>query len=208
MNNLAYKSEYAEDELEYGFREKKWDELIDGKTVLMAPASINHNRIVRNIVVMLDRYINESGGGKCEVFTDGANVFLTEKNRFVPDVVVVCDPGKVKHDGIYGAPDLVVEVLSPSTAANDKNRKMKVYEKCGVREYWIVSSSEKIVEQYFLEDGILKLNYVYAVVPEFELRDISEEDKALLKTEFKCSLSDEAVFNVEEIFARVVNSEF
>ena len=73
--------------------------------------------------------------------------------RFVPDFMVVCDREKIKADGVHSAPDLVLEVLSPSTAKNDKGYKKSVYESSGVPEYWIVSPKEKSIEVYLLQDG-------------------------------------------------------
>jgi len=68
-----------------------------------------------------------------------------------PDVLVVCDPDKVKDDGIHGAPDFVVEVLSDSTANKDLGVKKQMYESRGVREYWIVQPEGATVFQYLLE---------------------------------------------------------
>ena len=110
--NLAYQDYPAE-------------ELIGGKFVAMSPSpAINHNRVIGNIYRIFAHYLN---GRRCEPFADGVDVYLTEEDRFIPDMMVVCDPDKVKADGVYGAPDLVVEVLSPSTAQYDRGRKMKVY---------------------------------------------------------------------------------
>ena len=95
-NNLAY-------------QEERREELIGGKVVMMAPASSNHNRIAGNIYYIFRRYLN---GKKCEPFADGESVYLTDEDHYVPDFMVVCDPDKIKNDGVHGAPDLVVEVLS------------------------------------------------------------------------------------------------
>ena len=134
------------------YQEERREELVGGKVVMMAPASSNHNRIAGNIYYIFRRYLN---GKKCEPFADGENVYLTDCDHFVPDFMVVCDPDKVKADGVYGAPDLVVEVLSPSTAQYDRGRKMRVYAQCGVREYWIVSPGDRTVEQYLPEGDSL-----------------------------------------------------
>ena len=86
------------------------EELINGVVVAMAPGpTTGHSRISGNIALILGNYLK---GKRCEVFIDGVDVHLTEKDCFQPDCMVVCDPDKVRTDGIHGAPDLVVEVLS------------------------------------------------------------------------------------------------
>ena len=131
------------------------EELINGKVVAMSPAASNHNRIAGDIYGIFWSYLR---GKKCEPFGDGEAVYLTEVDHFIPDFMVVCDPDKVKSNGVHGAPDLVVEVLSPGTTKNDRGRKMDVYGQCGVREYWIVIPNEKTVEQYIQDNGRLVLH--------------------------------------------------
>ena len=180
------------------------DEMIGGKIVLMSPRpTINHLIISDNICKLFSIYVDSKTDSKCKVFSDGADLFLTKTNRFIPDGMVVCDPNKVKYDGIHGAPDLVVEVLSPSTMKRDRTEKKDVYEKCGVKEYWIVNPAGKSIEQYILENGRFTLNEVYVVYEDYMIESWSEEDKAAIVTEFKCSLSDELVLRLEDIFARV-----
>ncbi len=88
------------------------------------------------------------------------NLCLTEKDRFVPDMMVVCDRDKIRNDGVHGAPDLVVEVLSPRTAYRDWGYRMELYAKSGVREYWLVSPAEESVEVYLPEEGRFALRDV------------------------------------------------
>ncbi len=187
------------------YHDEPWDELINGKIVLMSPRpSVNHNRIAGNIFILFSNYVNSSANKKCSVFNDGTDLYLTDTDRFVPDGMVVCDPDKVKYNGVHGTPDLVVEVLSPGSIKKDRFDKKDVYEKCGVREYWIVSPEGKYIEQYLLEDGRFTLNEVYTLYEDYMTESWSEEEKANIITEFKCSLSDELVLRLEDIFARVV----
>lgn len=181
--NLAYQEEFRE-------------ELINGKVVAMSPAASNHNRIVGDIYGIFWNYLK---GKKCEPFGDGEAVYLTKTDHFIPDFMIVCDPDKIKGDGVHGAPDLVVEVLSPGTAKNDRGRKMDVYAKCGVREYWIVSPNEKTVEQYIQDNGRLVLNGVYFVPPDYT----PEKELAGIAKEFRCSLFDDLAIRLEDIFMRV-----
>ena len=78
---------------------------------------------------------------------------MSDEDYYIPDFMVVCDPDKIQPDGVHGAPDLVVEVLSPSTMNNDLGRKKDVYERAGVKEYWIVSPVEKAITVYRLQEG-------------------------------------------------------
>ena len=187
--NLAYEMEPEE-------------EIIGGKVVMMAPATLNHNRIVRNISRIFDTYLQ---GRMCEYFTDGAGLYLEEDaEEYKPDGMIVCDPDKVGDDGVYGAPDLVLEVLSPGTARNDRGRKRDVYEKHGVREYWIVNPLDMSVEQYVLENGRFVLWDVYHKYTAAALDAMKEKDRAKVVTEFKCSLFPDLTIRLDDIFGRVV----
>ena len=190
--NLAHKLD--------GHFDDQWEELIDGKVVMMAPARVNHHRVSANIYSLFRDYLK---GRKCEPFPDGVGLYLSNREHYVPDMMVVCDPDKVKDKGIVGAPDLVVEVLSPGTAKNDRGHKKDVYERYGVREYWLVDPSNFTVEQYVLEDGKFVLRDVYHKYSTSWLADMEEEERAAVVTEFKCSLYDDLLISLDEIFGRV-----
>ena len=122
---------------------ERW-ELIDGVPYDMTPApGVPHQRISRRLERQIDGYL---AGSPCEMFHAPVDVFLPEGQEaedeidtlVQPDIFVVCDQAKVTDDGIKGAPDLVVEILSPSTAQKDLTLKFRVYERAGVREYWVV----------------------------------------------------------------------
>ena len=89
----------------------------------------------------------EKNRGKCEVFDVGVNVYLDEDEYtlVIPDIAVVCDESKVSEQGIFGAPDWVLEVVSPSTRQNDYHKKLHKYMDAGVREYWIVDMDRQMV---------------------------------------------------------------
>ena len=100
-NNLAY-------------QEERCQELINGKIFMMSPRpSYFHNQVSNNIYLIFGSYLR---GKRCTAIADGTALFLSETNHFVPDFMLVCDPDKIKADGVHGAPDLVAEVLSPGTA--------------------------------------------------------------------------------------------
>jgi Uma2 family endonuclease len=73
-----------------------------------------------------------------------------------PDLCIICDPGKIKEAGCFGAPDLIIEIISPHTSKKDLTKKYEVYEEAGVREYWIVFPKEEIIETYVLNDSKFK----------------------------------------------------
>ena len=182
------------------FREPPRYEIIDGKVVMMAPAVSNHNRVALNIANIFYNYLE---GKPCEFYQDGEGLYLENEQEYIPDGMVVCDPSKDHGDGIYGAPDLVIEVLSPSTARYDRMNKKNAYERHGVREYWIADPANRIMEQYVLEEGKFVLRGIYAQCQEMELRRMTEEEKAGLVTEFQCAVFDDLTVRLDKIFARV-----
>jgi Uma2 family endonuclease len=184
-DNLAYQEDLRE-------------EMIDGKVVLMSPRpNYNHNRIAANIYVLFESYLR---GKQCTAFSDGYDLYLSETERFVPDMMIVCDRNKIKWNGVHGAPDLVVEVLSPGTAKYDRGHKKDVYGRCGVREYWIVSPKERSVEVYCLSGTELVLSSIYTLPYDYELEDMTEQDRADFPASFRCSLYDDFDIQLEDIF--------
>ena len=180
--------------------DEPWEELIDGEVVAMSPRpTLNHNSIIFNISRIFGNYLL---GKPCRPFGDGADLYLTEKDHFVPDFMIVCDRDKIKGGGhhVEGAPDFVVEVLSPSTARRDKGYKKRVYERCGVREYWIVDPIARSIEQYVLENGEFVLRDVYYHYRPYELEDMTEEEKAEIVTEFHPAIFDNMTVRLEDVF--------
>ena len=89
------------------YQEEIWDEMLNGRIVMMSPRPVvNHNRIASNIYRILSDYLE---GKKCEPFSDGIDLYLSKKDRFIPDGMIVCDPNKIKSRGVFGAPDDRVE---------------------------------------------------------------------------------------------------
>ncbi len=178
------------------YQEEPWEELLNGETVLMSPRpTINHNIVSGNIYRVFGTYLS---GKKCMPFVDGVDVYLTPKDRVIPDGMIVCNREIIKRNGIHGTPDLIVEVLSPSTKKNDKGYKKNLYETCGVREYWIVDIDSKSVEVYLLKDGAFVLDEVYQLPP--ECTELDDEERAQYKTEIKVSLYDDLFVPLEMIF--------
>ena len=183
------------------YQDEAWEELIDGKIVAMSPRPrVDHTRISVNIYHIFRKYLK---GKRCEPFPDGVDLYLSEREQFIPDGMVVCDPDKVKPDGVHGAPDLVAEVLSPGTARRDRGHKKDVYERCGVREYWIVSPMDKMIEQYVLQYGKYVLHDTLTVFPDFMLAKMKPEERESVITSFKTTIFDDLVVELAEVFERV-----
>lgn len=182
------------------YQEEPWDEMIDGKIVMMSPRpTVNHNIVAGNIFNLFFNYLN---GKSCTPFGDGTDLYLTDKDRFVPDGMIVCNKDIIKRKGIYGVPDLVVEVLSPSTARNDRGHKKDVYEAAGVREYWIVEPDAKSVEVYLLKNGKFVLDDMCIIYPDYFIEKMTEDEQEKIKTEFQCSLFHDLVISLDDVFDR------
>jgi Uma2 family endonuclease len=140
--------------------DERW-ELIDGVPYNMSPAPIpNHQRISVELVRQIANYLIDK---TCEVFDSPLDVRFpkgkkkNDKEIFdvvQPDIIVVCDKDKIDEDkGCLGAPDIAIEILSPSTASKDTLKKRMLYEKNKVKQYWIVDPQEKEVYIYKLKNN-------------------------------------------------------
>lgn len=127
-------------------------ELIDGKIYYMAPPSRTHQRILFSLSRKIADYI-EFQNGECEVNIAPFAVFLNKDdiNYIEPDISIVCDSSKLDDEGCHGAPDWVIEIVSPGNKAMDYFTKLFKYRTAGVREYWIVDPAKKMVAVYRFE---------------------------------------------------------
>lgn len=179
-----------------------WEEMLDGKIFAMSPRpTINHNRISGNINRIFGNYLK---GKRCEAFGDGVDVYLTEKDRVIPDAMIVCNRDIIKRNGIHGTPDLVVEILSPSTATNDKGYKKTLYERCGIKEYWIIDPKSKSIEVYYLNDNQFQLHAIYYSHDNDEVADMTDEEKRQIPTHFSTSIFDDLEISICDVFENVL----
>lgn len=127
-------------------------ELIDGQMYNMAPPGRSHQRVVQFLSMEIGSYARGKEGS-CEVYPAPFGVFLNqdEINYLEPDVSVICDTSKLDEKGCYGAPDWVIEVVSPSSRRMDYFVKLFKYQNAGVREYWIVDPQKQRVCVYNFE---------------------------------------------------------
>jgi Uma2 family endonuclease len=167
----------------------EWDEteryeLVDGEAYSMPAPDAEHQRVLGNLYLVLGNFLKDK---PCRVFPAPFAVRLSPRadksddTVFEPDIVVVCDRSKIDKRGCNGAPDMVVEIVSPSTASYDKVRKFNHYQKAGIREYWIVEPESRTVLVCILGDGqyVLKTYDDTGVAPvtvlpgcEIDLREV------------------------------------
>jgi len=138
---------------------ERW-ELLDGVAYNMSPApKRNHQKVSIALSSQIFTALEEKS---CEAYSAPLDVKLSalpgaEENDIdivvQPDILVVCDPDKLDEDGCNGAPDWVIEILSPSTSYKDENEKLALYEKYGVKEYWIIQPGAKMIFIYILDEN-------------------------------------------------------
>ncbi len=145
-------------------------ELINGFIHLMSAPNAIHARLTHLTSWFMESFVRKNKG-KCQIFHAPFDVRLPVNNETAngkiynvvqPDICVICDSSKLDEKGCIGAPDLIVEVLSPSTLKYDWNYKFNLYEASGVKEYWIVDPKAKVVNVFLLQsDGKYDLGTVY-----------------------------------------------
>ncbi len=167
-------------------------ELINGFVHLMTPAPARkHQRISSRLHIIIGKHLFE--GKSCDVYSAPFDVRLPRSSNrddekiftvVQPDLCVVCDPSKLDERGCIGAPDLIVEILSPSTSKKDLVDKFKVYEESGVKEYWTVNPLDENINVFVLDKkGKYQLNGMYAG-----------------DMKIKVSIFDDLEINLEDIF--------
>lgn len=156
---------YTEEDY-YSLPENVRAELIDGQFYYMAAPSRMHQEILSALHAAIYNYI-KSNGGSCKIYPAPFAVKLSEDKDIIvePDISVICNPDKLTDKGCTGAPDWIIEIISPSNPGHDYVRKLNLYMNAGVREYWIVNPMkstvnvydfeyEKGTDQYIFEDTI------------------------------------------------------
>lgn len=142
-----YTTEYI-----YSLPDGERAELIDGQIYNMAPPSRRHQEITGELFTLINNYI-KSKGGLCKPYIAPFAVFLNEddKTYVEPDISVICSPDKLNDKGCVGAPDWVIEIVSPGSRRMDYYTKLFKYRTAGVREYWIVDPDKNRIMVYNFE---------------------------------------------------------
>lgn len=170
--------------------EERW-EIINGVPYLQAAPTWQHQAVLLELARQFANYLQDKS---CRVFTAPFDLRIPEANEkdeettnvVQPDIIIICDNSGLKKTGYYGVPELIIEVVSPSTGQKDKIEKFNLYEKAGVKEYWIVEPDEKVVMVFTLEEGRYGRPQMY-----------SEEDKV------KVSIFDNLVIDLKPVFERI-----
>lgn len=147
----AQEKRYTIDDI-YALPNGERAELIDGQIYMMAPPNRKHQTIARELFSSINSYI-KSKGGSCEPFFAPFAVFLNkdDTNYVEPDISVICDKSKLTDKGCSGAPDWIIEIVSPGSRRMDYFTKLFKYRTSGVREYWIVDPDRKRIIVYDFE---------------------------------------------------------
>lgn len=179
--NHVEKKDYTEDDY-YRTPEDVHVELINGRFYYHACPSRLHQKILSFLHASIYAYIKEKGG-PCEVYPApfAVKLFNDKKTIVEPDISVICDPGKLTDKGCSGAPDWVIEIISPSNPGHDYVRKLNLYADAGVWEYWIVDPNGQTVSVYNLAEGkLLATQYSFTD----EIKVLIYDDLTIALTEF------------------------
>jgi Uma2 family endonuclease len=161
--------------------EERW-ELIDGIPYAMSPAPrVTHQNIVSNFHIRLKTHPENP----CYTGIAPTDVVLNDDTVVQPDVFAVCDRKKITPDNIQGAPDLIIEVVSPSTEVKDRREKRRLYERFGVKEYLIAFPEREYVERYVLKSG------------RYGMPEIFTSDERLTLTLFSMEVTLSEIFEKE-----------
>lgn len=180
-------------------------EIIGGKKIMAPAAPLFHSNAILEMAFEFKNYFRKHKNGY--VFTDNVDVYFPDGSVYKPDLVVVSEENKnimSANKGIYGTPDLVVEVLSKSTKKKDITVKKDTYEKFGVKEYWIVDPFIKSVSVYLLREGKYEFDFEYIYYNENDLEEIAnlkDEEKPEIRNEISPSIFPEITMKLSDIFS-------
>ena len=175
----------------------RWDlkpeermELIDGEVYMMASPSWEHQDAQANLIGLFWQYLK---GKDCKVFAAPLDIRLEhdkgDKTVVQPDIVIICDKNKLTKPAIKGVPDLIVEILSPSSRSYDTVRKFNKYLQAGVKEYWILDPEANSLQVFVLKNG------------EYTVKTYGTDDKV------KVSIFDDLEIELNDIFIPEETSE-
>lgn len=169
--SLVQEKIYTIDDI-YALPEGERAELIDGQIYYMAPHNTNHQRILSFLHLEIGNYIR-ANKGSCEVFPAPFAVFpFADDSKYLePDISVICDKQKLNDHGCNGAPDLVIEIVSPSSRPMDYYTKLSLYRSASVREYWIVDPMKQTILVYDMENDSAPAIYSFTDIIKVNIYD-------------------------------------
>ena len=177
-------------------------EIIGGEKFMSPAANLDHSGIIMRLGMIIATHLSNNKSGY--VYPDDVDVHFSDGSLYKPDLVVVLKSNEkilAGRKNIYGAPDMVVEVLSYSTRKKDLTIKKDTYEAQGVREYWIIDPWAKSVTVYLLREGKYFLDDRYILLGEKDLALLDEEEKAEVKTEVPVSILEDLTIPLEFVFS-------
>lgn len=185
----------------YDFREKHY-EIINGEKILFASDTVCENITTGHLLMLFGNHVKTNRLGF--IFTH-LYIYFPDGNLFFPDIIFI-DKAKEKlvvdnpDDGFHGVPDMVAEVFSRSTMKRDIGIKKDIYERNGVREYWIIDPWSEYIQVYLLRDGKYFLDDVYQNYSDAELENLTEEERAEVKMEIPVAVLDGFKVKIRNIF--------
>lgn len=147
-------------------------EVFDGQITYMASPSQRHQTILTELLVAVRSYLRKKDGG-CQVFPAPFDVMISDSPLTIvqPDLMIVCDKNKLDGKRCNGAPDFIIEIVSPSSASDDYVRKPYYYKNAGVREYWIVDPRRKTVTVNYFEGNTFQIQYDFDATIKINIYD-------------------------------------
>lgn len=147
-------------------------EVFDGQIYYMASPSQSHQTVLTELLVAIRNYLRKKGS-ECQIFPAPFDVKLSDKPLTIvqPDLMVVCDKKKLDGKRCNGAPDFIIEIVSPGNPSDDYIRKAYYYKNAGVREYWIVDPRRKTVTVNYFEANIVSVQYPFESIIKVNIYD-------------------------------------
>ena len=152
--------------------EEKRVEVFDGIIYDMASPSQTHQSISMQLSTIINNYLLRKKGG-CSIFSAPFDVKLSDNPLIIvqPDIMVVCDKDKLDERRCNGAPDFIIEIVSPGNPSDDYIRKLYYYKNYGVREYWIVDPRRKTITVNYFENNIVSVQYPFESIIKVNIYD-------------------------------------
>ena len=178
-------------------------EIIEGVKFMAPSPDLGHNNVVGKLIIMIGMHVATNKLGF--VFSDNLDIHLPDGNLFRPDFIFISAAnGKFvlenEHGTFHGVPDMVAEIFSRSTMHRDLSIKKDVYERNGVKEYWIINPWSESIEVYLLKNGKYELEDVYQNYSEAELNELTDEERSEVKFEIPVAVLDGFKVKIKNIF--------
>ena len=178
-------------------------QIIEGVKLMSPSPGMGHGTVVMNLSATIGAYVKINKLGIC--FGDHMDVHFPDGNLFQPDFIFISAANEKlflgnKRSTLHGVPDMVAEIFSPSTMKRDLGIKKDIYERNGVKEYWIIDPYRETIDVYLLRDGKYELDGHYENYSDNELEELPEEERASVKPEVPVALLDGFKVKIKNIF--------